>query len=245
MITALIIDDEAKSRITLRNFLGKYCKNIEIVGEADGVNSGIEQINKLNPEVIFLDIHMQDGSGFDLLERITKKNFKIIFVTAYSQYAIKAFKFSAIDYLLKPYDPEELVSAVDKIKENDKYYSIDKKLETLISNRNGFNKIALPTMSGIHLVKVKDIVRCQSTSNYTNIFLNSKETILVTKTLKEYEELLSKSKFFRVHQSHLINLAYVERYIKGEGGTIIMEDGSEVEVARRRKDKFLTLLLHN
>lgn len=242
MIRSVIIDDEEKGRNTLRNFLTKYCNNVSVVAEGDCVKSGLEKISMHNPDLVFLDIQMPDGTGFNLLEQIPEINFKVIFVTAYDQYALKAFKFSAIDYLLKPIDPEKLIEAVKKISDIEDVKSINKKLEVLIGNNNRFEKIALPSIEGIHLVKIKDIIRCESESNYTNIFLSTGKKILVTKTLKEYDEMLTPMHFYRVHQSHLINLSYVEKYHKGEGGFVIMEDGSEIEVARRRKEGFLSEL---
>ena len=242
MIRSIIIDDEEKGRNTLRNFLKKYCNNVSVVAEGDCVKSGLEQISIHNPDLVFLDIQMPDGTGFNLLEQIQEINFKVIFVTAYDQYALKAFKFSAIDYLLKPIDPEKLIEAVKKISDIEDIKSINKKLEVLIGNNNRFEKIALPSVEGIHLVKIKDIVRCESESNYTNIYFSTGKKILVTKTLKEYDEMLTPMHFYRVHQSHLINLAFVEKYHKGEGGFVIMEDGSEIEVARRRKEGFLSEL---
>lgn len=246
MSKAVIIEDEKKGRIALISMLQKYCNTqITVVGEADSVKSGIEIIRSTEPDVIFLDIHLPDGSGFDLLEKIDVIDFKIIFVTAYDKYAIKAFEFSAVDYLLKPVDPKKLTKAIEKLERSEKLYELDKKLEVLLSNKNGFEKVALPALDGIYLVKISDIIRCESESNYTKIYLNSGKRIMVTKTLKEYDEMLSSLRFFRIHQSHLINLKYVEKYSKGEGGTVLMEDGSEVEVARRRKDKFLSALLNN
>ena len=243
MIRSVIIDDEEKGRNTLRNFLTKYCNNISVVAEGDCVKSGLEKISSYNPDLVFLDIQMPDGTGFNLLEQIKEINFKVIFVTAYDQYALKAFKFSAIDYLLKPIDPEKLIEAVNRLSDFEDIKSINNKLEVLVGNKNRFEKIALPTVNGVHLVKIKDIIRCESDSNYTTIFLASGKKILVTKTLKEYDEMLTPMHFYRVHQSHLINLAFVEKYHKGEGGFVIMEDGSEIEVARRRKEGFLSELI--
>ncbi|MBI9036982.1 MAG: response regulator transcription factor [Bacteroidales bacterium] len=243
MIRSIIIDDEEKGRNTLRNFLKKYCNNISVVAEGDCVKSGLEKISTYNPDLVFLDIQMPDGTGFNLLEKIKEIDFKVIFVTAYDQYALKAFKFSAIDYLLKPIDPEKLIDAVNRLSDIEDIKSINKKLEVLVGNNNRFEKIALPTVNGVHLVKIKDIIRCESESNYTTIFLATGKKILVTKTLKEYDEMLTPMHFYRVHQSHLINLAFVEKYHKGEGGFVIMEDGSEIEVARRRKEGFLSELI--
>lgn len=240
MIRAIIIDDEQDSRNTIRNILENYCENIDVVGEASDVESGLEVISRKNPDVVFLDIQMPDGTGFDLLEELPKVNFQIIFITAYDQYALKAIKFSALDYILKPVDPQQLVDAVKKIRKDSTSHSdITKKINTLLRNKNGFERITLPTLEGYKFVNLKDIIRCVADSNYTQFYLSSGENILVTRTLKEYEETLSELDFVRVHQSHLVNTRYVDRYIKGDGGTVVMVDGAEVEVSRRRKDDFL------
>jgi two-component system LytT family response regulator len=245
MIRTIIIDDEERGRRTLKTQINKYCPELEIVGEANGVQSGLEIIRHEKPDVVFLDIQMQDGTGFDLLEQIPQVNFAIIFATAYDQYAVQAFKFSATDYLLKPIDPDHLIKAVEKLQSELNSQSLSKKLEALFSNRNNFEKIALPTFDGIILVKIKQIIRCQSESNYTTLFLPENEKIVVTKTLKDFDEMLTPLGFFRIHQSHLINMAFVNKYIKGDGGSVKMDDGTVLEVARRRKDTFLELLLKN
>ena len=242
MFKALIIDDESKARNALKNLLNKHCENIQVVDEGDCVKAGVEKIKNLNPDVVFLDVQMPDGTGFDLLEQLPEINFKIIFVSAYDKFAIQAFKFSAIDYILKPVEPEQLIEASSLLSEDDKYSEINKKLEVLLTNRNSFEKITLPTIDGIIFVKIKEITRCESDNNYTNIFLNNGEKIIVSKTLKEYDEMLTPFNFFRIHKSHLINLKYLERYKKGEGGYVIMEDGAELEVSRRRKEDFLAAL---
>lgn len=244
MIKAVIIDDESDSRATLISYLEKYCDSIQIIGEANSVATGVEKLKEISPDVLFLDIQMPDGSGFDLLEQLPEINFRIIFVTAYDQYAIRAIKFSALDYLLKPIDPVQLIEAVNKLKEKEKDYTIRKKYETLVNNKNSFEKIALPAFDGIIFVNIKNIVRCKADRNYTIFFMNTGEKILVTRTLKEYDEMLCDLNFYRVHQSNLINLAYVKKYTKGEGGSITMEDGSEIYVARRRKENLLAALIN-
>ncbi len=245
MIRTIIIDDEERGRRTLKSQISRYCPELEIVGEANGVNTGLEIVRKEKPDVVFLDIQMQDGTGFDLLEQLHQVNFAVIFATAYDQYAVQAFKFSATDYLLKPIDPDQLINAVDKLKSEIDTQNLNKKLEALFSNRNNFEKIALPTFDGIILVKIKEIIRCQSESNYTTLYLPQGNKIVVTKTLKDFDEMLSPLGFFRIHQSHLINMSFVNKYIKGDGGAVKMEDGTVLEVARRRKDTFLDKLLDN
>jgi two-component system, LytTR family, response regulator len=242
MIRAIIVDDEESCRETLLSALKKYCPQVHVLGQAKSVKTGLALILEMKPDLVFLDVQMPDGTGFDLLGKIKEINFKTIFATAFDTFAVKAFKFSAIDYLLKPVDPEELVSAVSKLDSGNRLDELNLKLEALLGNKNNFEKIALPAMDGIRLIRLNDIIRCESDSNYTYFFTTAKEKIVVTRTLKEYEEMLTPMKFFRVHQSHLVNLAHVVKYIKGEGGSVIMDDGSEVEVARRRKEEFLSLL---
>jgi two-component system LytT family response regulator len=236
----VLIDDESKARTALRNLLEVNCSTrITVIGEADCVKKGLEIIETLKPELVFLDVQMPDGTGFDLLEQIGEVNFKVIFASAFDKFAIQAFRFSALDYLLKPVESEALIEAVSKLDESDRYREMNKKLEVLLSNKNSFEKIALPTLDGIIFVKIKEIVRCESDNNYTGIYLKSGEKIMVSRTLKEYDDMLTPFNFFRIHKSHLINLSFLNRYKKGEGGFVIMEDGSELEVSRRRKDEFL------
>ncbi len=243
MIRTCIIDDESKARNALKNLLSAHCPNLEVIGEADCVEAGIKLIGSMKPELVFLDVQMPDGTGFDLLEKIGDVKFKVIFASAYDKFAIQAFRFSALDYLQKPVEPEKLIDACAKLGSGDeRYEELNKKLEVLLSNKNSFEKIALPTLDGIIFVKIEDIIRCESDSNYTNIFLRSEKKIIVSKTLKDYDEMLSPINFFRIHKSHLINLKYLERYKKGEGGFVIMEDGSELEVSRRRKEEFMNAL---
>jgi len=243
MIRAIIIDDEEEGRFTLANMLQNFCQGVEVVAEAEGVITGLEAIRDHEFDVLFLDIQLQDGNGFEVLEKTTRHDFKTIIVTAYDQYAIKAFKFSAFDYLLKPIDPEQLVEAIKKVVSHTGSANHQEEVKTLIGNQKKIKTIALPSLEGIRFVKIENIIRCESVNNYTRFYTNTGDQILITRTLKEYDEMLSAMNFCRVHQSHLINIDYVDRYVKGEGGTIIMTDGSEIEVSRRKKEEFLKRMM--
>lgn len=243
MIKSVIIDNEKKSRKTLSNFLQKYCKNVEVLGEADGVSSGIELIKKEKPELVFLDIEMTDGTGFKLLESFEDIAFSVIFVTAYSAYAIKAFKISAIAYLLKPINPQELIEAIEKYQKEIGLKGIHNKLEVLLGNQSAVKKIAFPTSEGIELVRLNQIVHCEADDNYTSIFLANDKRIVVSKTIKEYDTMLSDFGFFRIHQSHLVNLDYISKFNKNDGGYVVLENGKKLPISRRNKQEFLEKLL--
>lgn len=244
MIRSIIIDDEPESRAAVSNILTNYCEDVKILGEASDVASGIQLINEQQPDVVFLDIQMPDGSGFDLLESFNSISFHVVFITAFDQFAIKAIKFSAIDYILKPIDPEQLIEAVNKIKKlSSLKMQSSEQISTLLSNKHKITRIALPTLNGYFFVKIREIIRCEADNNYTYFYMNEGGKFLVTRTLKEYELLLKEDSFVRVHQSHLINLNFVAQYIKGDGGTVIMDDGSEVEISRRKRELFLKRIL--
>ena len=243
MIKSVIIDNEKKSRKTLSNFLHKYCKNVELLGEADGVSTGIELIKKENPELVFLDIEMSDGTGFKLLDAFDDIHFSVIFVTAYSAYAIKAFQISAVAYLLKPINPQELIDAIEKYQKDLGLKGIHNKLEVLLGNQSSVKKIAFPTSEGIELVKINQIVRCEADDNYTSIFLTNDKRIVVSKTIKEYDIMLTDLGFYRIHQSHLVNLDYITKFNKNDGGFVVLENGKKLPVSRRNKQEFLEKLL--
>ncbi|MCX6153792.1 MAG: LytTR family DNA-binding domain-containing protein [Candidatus Kapabacteria bacterium] len=238
----IIIDDEKHGRDLLKKFIKEASDDFIIIGEADSVKSGIAIIEATEPDVVFLDIELFDRSGFEILEHFTEIKFSIIFATAYNYYAIKAIKFSALDYLLKPFDPEELALALDKVKEKHENIANGKSRISLAHtqiDKAKPDKIALATDSGYVFIEVNDIVRCLAESNYTRFFLKNKTELLVCHTLKEYEELLEGLDFFRIHKSHLINMKFVQSYIKGKGGSVLMKDGTELDVSTRQKDLFL------
>jgi two-component system LytT family response regulator len=248
MIKAIIIEDEKMSRETLRRMLEKYCPTVEVVAEADSYRKGLEQIKKYDPDVIFLDIQMPDGSGFRLLEELDDISFEIIFTTAFDQFAIKAIKYSALDYLLKPIIPQDLVDAIKKVEkkrvETRKKKNLDVLLENVHAQEENSQKIVLSTAEMIHVINVDDILRCESDNYYTYFFFTDGRKLLVSKTLKENEELLSNHNFIRPHKSHLVNVKYIKSFIRQEGGYIIMTDGSKIPVSRRKKDKIMETLFN-
>jgi two-component system, LytTR family, response regulator len=243
MVRAVIIDDIEQARNTLKKDLATYCPDVSLVGEADGVVNGAKLLAKEKPDVLFLDIQMQDGSGFDLLEIIKDASIKVIFVTAYDAYAIKALRYSAVDYLLKPIDPDELKAAVEKL--SSRKINEGKSLELLAENIKGKNKsqnkLALHTQEKIHVVNIEDIIRCESNVNYTEFFFSNAKKMLVTKTLKDFEELLSEHGFFRVHQSHLVNTRYIKEFIKSEDA-LVMNDNTHVPVSTRKRAEVMKML---
>lgn len=249
MIKTVVVDDEKKGRELLVKVLHNYCSGIEVVGQAETANQAYEVITSKKPDLVFLDIEMPNGTGFDLLKMFPKVGFNIVFTTAYDHYAIKAIKYSAIDYLLKPIDIDELQEAVAKVQDkaneeaNNQHQNIDILLSAL-TNSNQVKKIAIPDQEGVAIVEISDIVRCQADSNYTLIFLKDGRKIVSTKTLKEYNNLLDERTFMRVHNSFLINVDHIKKYIKGDGGQVVMSDDSIVEVSRRRKNDLLEVLTH-
>jgi two-component system LytT family response regulator len=236
---AIVVDDEKKSRDTLISSIKKYAPDIEVIDDAASVVEALKKIKDLQPDLLFLDVQLPDGTGFDILELLPNLKFNIIFVSAFDKYAINAFKFSAIDYLLKPVEPDLLIKAIEKSKKEDQLQSMEGKLNVLLSNRKNVEKIALPSSNGLELVKVSDIIYCQADSNYTIFHLIDGQQILVSRSLKEYDEILTPHGFYRIHQSYLIKISFVKKYIKGEGGTVILENGKELDVSRRRKEGFL------
>lgn len=241
MIKTIIIDDEQHCTdrlIRLLNELKEF--EVEIAGFASTVEEGLQLIKNNQPDLVFLDVNLGNGSGFDLLKKSGKINYSIIFCTAYDQYAVQAFRFSALDYLLKPVSKELLGEALLKMNKQKEENIIERKLELLFQNNHSTHKrIAIPDVKGIVFVPLNDIIRCQGNVNYTQIFLRNGEQFLASKTIKEFEELLKEYNFFRLHNSHLVNLDTIKRYKKGSGGSVLLEDGTELDVSVRRKDEFL------
>lgn len=236
-LKAIIIDDNELARISLKKDIEEQCPEIAIIGESDGVVQGAKLIRHSNPDVVFLDIHLEDGDGFDIIELVPDYNGKIIFTTASDQHAIKAFQFSAVDYLLKPIDPILLRSAVDKLMSQLHQEVTD--LSLLKANMSSPNKLALHTAEMIKISEVEEIVRLEAMGNYTNFFFTDGSKLLVTRTLKDYADLLGEHNFLRVHQSHLINLKHLNAYIKTEGGYLMMQDKSRIPVSVRKKSSVM------
>jgi two-component system LytT family response regulator len=245
MITAIIIDDELKGRTALRQKLKDYCPEVNILGEAESGAEGIRLIEQHHPKIVFLDIEMPQMNGFDMLQRVHSKNFHVIFTTAYDQYAIKAIKYAAFDYLLKPIDIEELKTAIAKAAQQNTIQYSGERLETLMQNLSGkhqLQKIAIPTMEGLLFFNLSDILYMQAESNYTAIYFKDHPKLIASRTLGDFEELLPTDIFYRPHNSYLINLNYIKRYIKGDGGQIEMQNGHYVDVSRRKKEEFIKLI---
>ncbi len=246
MLKAIIIDDEQHCVDRIQKLINKHKNSIDLVKVCKNIEDAKVAIDSLQPDVIFLDVQIHEKTGFDLLKQFVDIDFEIIFTTAFDNYAVNAFKFSALDYLLKPIDEDELNKAIEKLKDKASLKDVSKKVEVLIHNleekTEHSKKIAIPTVEGLTFVKVEDIIRCQSDINYTHIFLVGHKKMTVAKTLKYFESLLEQYQFFRTHNSHLINLAFVEKYVKGKGGYILMSEGTHIEVAVRRKDALLKKL---
>ncbi|MBT1700648.1 LytTR family DNA-binding domain-containing protein [Fulvivirgaceae bacterium PWU4] len=247
MLKGVIIDDESKSRESLQILLQDFCKNVEIKALCQNVSEGLQAISEHRPDVVFLDIQMQRETGFDLLNRLKNIDFEVIFTTAYSEYAIKAFKFSAIDYLLKPIDIEELARALEKV-EKKVNGNMSLRLEQLIQNLKPAvspqYKLALPASDGLVFVKIDDILYCEASSNYTNIHTGDGKKHIVSRTLKEYDDLLGDHNFFRIHNSYLINMNAIKKYVRGDGGYVIMNNDVSLDVSKRKKEAFLGRLGH-
>lgn len=247
-LTAFIIDDEFQSRSILHKMLQQYVPDITLVGQASTVEKGLQGIKEFNPHIVFLDIKMNGETGFDLLNRLPAINFSLIFTTAFDKYAIKAFRFNAIDYLLKPIVAEELIEAVNKMRQRTfatlptSKGQVEQLYNDIQNPQKVHDKLAIPTAEGFMVIPVEEIVYCHANSNYTEFYLTNKKQIMSSYTLKQYDEMLTSQSFFRAHRSYLINLAHVKMYRKGQGGDIVMSNGHEIELSRTHKDEFLHLL---
>lgn len=245
-VRCVIVEDEPDNRQNLRLLIENYCPQLEIAAEAGSVAEGLKVIRNIRPDLIFLDVELGDGTGFDLLASLQGMEFHVIFVTAYSHYAIKAIKFNAVDYIMKPIDILELCQAVDKASRRSEAKENLTKIRNMIQNLSttdsGSKRIPLASVDALKLVEVRNIVRLEGENNYTRFYFKGEPPLLVSKTIKEYEGLLQDADFFRVHQSHLVNMAFVSSYIKGEGGYLELHDGTQVPVSRHRKAELLERL---
>jgi two-component system LytT family response regulator len=241
MQRAIIVDDELKSCESLKVILNEFCSNVRVVQMVHTVKDALTAIQNCEPDVVFLDIHLNSETGFDLLERIDEINFDIIFITAFPEHALKAIKYSAIDYLLKPINIDDLKAAIDKLKKAQPENNIRKKVNLLIQslNRNKQNRLAVPVADGITFLSIDEIIYCEGSSNYTNFCLQNGKKYLVAKTLKEYEEMLSNHNFLRIHNSYLVNVNEIRKYFKGDGGYVLMSNDDKLDVSKRKKEYFL------
>jgi len=249
MLKTVIIDDDYVSRMILRDMLEKFLDNIEILGEAGTVADGVKLIENTDPELVLLDISMPDGTGFDLLDKLKSINFKLIFITAYSEYAVKAFKYSAFDYIIKPLNVEDLTKAIKRIPH---IMQVDNKVrvktlkDNLLSNEETTSKtVALPEINGFAIINAEDIVRCEGKRNYTRIISKDSSEKIVSRTLLEFEHLLAPLGFVRIHRSHLVNFQNVVRYIKSAGGMVELKTGELLKVSPKHKENLLNKLLYN
>lgn len=248
MYQTVIIDDDQLARRGLRRILEQNFHEIEIIGEADSVASGLLLINEFAPELVFLDIEMPDGTGFSLLEKINKVNFKVVFTTSYSDYAITAFKYSAFDYIVKPVLIENVRNTIERIKDIPvlkERQRLEALKRNMISTNSDDHTIALPETNGFSIVKVNEILRCEGERNYSRIYFKDGTTILVSRTLLDFDNLLVSHGFFRIHKSHLISLKNVNRYLKTDGGMVEMIDKTQLPVSPKFKDELLNRLLYN
>ncbi|MBR9922626.1 MAG: response regulator transcription factor [Bacteroidetes bacterium] len=239
-IQAAIIEDESRSLAMLRNLLRDYAPQVEVAGTAQSVEEGIKLMNAIKPDLLFLDIAMPDGDGFQVLEKCDQTGFEIIFTTAYEEYAVRAFDFSAMNYLLKPISSEDLLRVLDQFK---RIHPIEKKDQQIgilkQSLYERFERIALPTIEGLEFLQVDKILRCEADGSYTIFHMLDGHQVIVSKSLNHYEKLLQNTLFYRIHHKHLVNLRYILKYMKGSGGYVILQNGESVDVSVRRKEGFL------
>lgn len=244
MITCIIIDDETKCVHTLELIIQRHCPELQLLASCDSAESGLEAIRTHRPQVVFLDIEMPKMNGFDMLDKVGKIDFHVVFTTAYSQFAIKAFQYSALNYLLKPIDPDDLIDTVSRIqnlKRPPQQEQIDILLETLRRPEPKMQRIALSTHDGLIFVQTTDIMYCQSENNYTWVYLTKGGKHLLAKTLKEFEETLPALDFYRIHNSYLVNLNEIQRFVREDGGYVIMNNGTQITIARARREQFFSL----
>jgi two-component system LytT family response regulator len=247
MLSTILIDDQQFCTEMLKDMLEEDCPDIKIVSICHSGKEGIKAIKKHDPDLVILDVEMPEMTGFEMLKQIKDPGFEVIFTTAFDKYSIEAIRFSALDYLLKPVIQHELKEAVEKV-ENKQNKNINRQFKTLFKNlhetKRPVNQVAVPGMEGLVFINVSDIIHCESDSNYTTLFLNSGEKMVVTKTLKDIEALLEGNNFFRIHASHLINMTHIKKYVRGIAGYVVMSNGDDLTVSRTKKEEFLKQFAH-
>lgn len=245
LLKTVLIDDEPGARAVVRDFIQKNFPDLKIEGEASGVEEAAHMISHIRPDLLFLDVEMEDGTGFDLLDKLDNLHFNVIFTTAHDDFAIKAFRYNAIDYLLKPIDPDEFIAAVEKAIQHRHQDVYEKQLLQLLKSaqEKKFDRITLNTNNGHVFTNTADITRIETYGNYSFVYLLEGDRLLVSRNLKEFEEMLPEPDFFRIHQSHIVNTNFVKKVIKEDGDQVVMKDGMKIPVSRRRKEEFLSIVL--
>jgi len=244
MIRTILVDDEPRGLNTLKKLLQEYCPEVKVIAECTTAESAKDKIELLEPQLAFLDISLPDKTSFDLLADLDNVNFEIIFVTAHNEYTLQAFHYSAVDYLMKPIDEDLLTGAVKRAEKRITVNTINNNVTTLLHNLQKVQvpqemKLCIPSLKGFQVVDLKEILYCEASGSYTNFHFNEKHSVCTAKTIHEYEELLGDAGFVRIHKSYLVNLLHVKEYLRGEGGSVLLSNGKEVEVARRKKDVFI------
>lgn len=247
-IRSIIVDDEPGNIITMQEILKEYCPEIEIIGAASGIDEAYDVINETEPELVFLDIEMPPGNAFDLLDRLSPINFEIIFVTAFDDYAIKAFKYAALDYILKPVNIIEIQASVKRVASELSKQHVNSRIGFLLDNikmgNQSAQKIGFPTMDGYYFEKIENIMYLHAEGSYTHVFIKGGKKEIVSRTLKEFDTILPEAMFCRIHNSYIVNMTYISKYIKGKGGSVVLEDGTSIEVSARKKNNFMDRFLH-
>jgi two-component system LytT family response regulator len=245
-MNVLIIDNDHKIREGLKEMLEQYCSGIQSISEAHSVETGLLSIQQLHPHLVYLDVEMDDGTGFDLIKKLGNYQFQLVFITAYNKYAVDAFRLSAIDFLQKPIDPQELAESVEKAQNSIRNSNLQNQLQVLYDSMNAIRtnekKIVLKDNEAIHFVRVQDIIRCEADGAYTKFYIAHSTPILISKSLKEYDELLSPFGFIRCHHSHLVNIAKILKFDKTDGGSLILDNKDLIPVSQRKKDQVLDYL---
>lgn len=244
MIRTILVDDEPSGLFTLNKMLQEYCPELKVVAECEDAATAKSKIEMLDPQLVFLDISLAGKNSFDMLEELEIINFEIVFVTAYNQYMLKAFHYSAVDYLAKPIDEELLIDAVKRAEKRIDAHTSNSNISTLLLNLNKSKsgeklKLCIPSLKGFQVVELKEILYCEAAGSYTNFFFTDQQVICSSKAIYEYEEMLTDSGFIRIHKSYLVNLLHIKEYIRGEGGTVILSNNKQIEVSRRKKDLFI------